>query len=147
MKEIAGIYKECVISFEKVMEDGLQKKVKETYVVNAMSFTEAEANIINEMSAYVSGEFDVININPAAYGEIFVDDKDGGDKWYKCKIQFITIDEKTEKEKRTNVTYLVQANDLDGANYNLRLAMKGTLEDFIIVKIEETKIMDVFVGK
>lgn len=147
MKSITGNYKECIISFEKVMEDGLQKKVKETYVVNAMSFTEAEANIINEMSAYISGEFDVININPAAYGEIFVDDKDGGDKWYKCKIQFITIDEKTEKEKRTNVTYLVQANDLDGANYNLRLAMKGTMEDFIIVKIEETKIMDVFVGK
>lgn len=126
------------------MEDGLQKKVKEIYVVDALSFTEAEARIIDEMKSYISGEFQVQNINPASYGEIFFSDSENADKWYKSKLQFITIDEKTDKEKRTNVTYLVQAGTLEQARKNIEDVMGGTMIDYDIVGVNETKIMDVF---
>jgi hypothetical protein len=135
---------ECIIRYEKTMEDGLQKNVTEKYVLDALSFTEAESRIIEEMSSYISGEFTVVNINPCSFKEIFFSDEDTADKWYKAKLQFITIDEKTEKEKRSNVYYLVQAGSFDGAKKNIDEVMGGTMIDYVIAKVEETKYMDVF---
>ena len=135
---------ECKIRYEKTMDDGLQKKVTEAYVVDAMSFSEAEEKIIEEMSSYISGEFNVTDIKKAAYGEIFFSDLDTADRWYKAKLQFITIDEKTEKEKRSNVSYLVQAGTLNSAVKNLDEVMGGTMIDYVIVAIAETALMDVF---
>ena len=134
----------CKIRYEKVMEDGLQKTVTEIYVVDALSFTEAEARITEEMSSYISGEFDVQEIDRAVFKEIFFSDEDMADKWYKAKLQFITIDEKTEKEKRTNVYYLVQAGSFEGARKNIDEVMGGTMIDYVISSVSETKIMDVF---
>ena len=110
---------ECKIRYEKIMEDGLQKKVTEVYTVDALSFSEAEERITEEMSAYISGEFEVADIKKAVYKEIFFSDEEMADKWYKTKLQFITIDEKTEKEKRSAVNYLVQAGSLHGAVKNI----------------------------
>ena len=144
MRSRTASWKECFIVYEKTMEDGLQKKVKEIYVVDGLSFTEAEARIIEEMSAYISGEFQVYNINPATYGEIFFSDDDNADRWYKARLQFITIDERTDKEKRTNVYYLIQAANFEQARKSVDEVMGGTMIDYVIAKIEETKIMDVF---
>ncbi|MBR1933578.1 MAG: DUF4494 domain-containing protein [Prevotella sp.] len=135
---------ECKIRYEKTMEDGLQKKVTEAYVVDALSFSEAEQRIIEEMSSYISGEFNVTDIKKAAYGEIFFDDSDMADKWYKAKTQYITIDEKTEKEKRSNVNFLVQAGSFNGAVKNIDEVMGGTMIDYVIVSVAETTLMDVF---
>ena len=135
---------ECKIRYEKVMEDGLQKKVNENYVVDALSFSEAEKRIIEEMSSYISGQFDVADIKKAAYGEIFFSDDDLADKWYKAKLQFIAIDEKTEKEKRSTVTYLVQAGSFNAAVKNIEEVMSGTMIDYVIASIAETTLMDVF---
>ena len=110
---------ECKIRYEKTLEDGMQKKVTEAYTVDALSFTEAEQRIMEEMSAYISGEFDVADIKKAAYKEIFFSDDDTADRWYKAKLQFITIDEKSGKEKRSNVNYLVNAGTLNGAVLSL----------------------------
>ncbi len=134
----------CKIRYEKVMEDGLQKKVTELYVVDALSFTEAEERIIEEMSTYISGEFEVWEIDRAVYKEIFFSDDDMADKWYKAKLKFITIDEKTEKEKKTTVYYLVQAGSFEGARKNIDEVMGGTMIDYIIDTVSETTIMDVF---
>lgn len=134
----------CKIRYEKVMEDGLQKKVTEQYVVDALSFSEAEARIIEEMSSYISGEFDVAEIDRCVFKEIFFSDEDTADKWYKAKLKFITIDEKTDKEKKTAVYYLVQAGSFEGARKNIDEAMGGTMIDYVIDTISETKIMDVF---
>ena len=134
----------CKIRYEKVMEDGLQKKVTEQYVVDALSFTEAEARIIEEMSQYISGEFDVVEIDRCAFKEIFFSDQETADTWYKAKLQFITIDEKTEKEKRTAVYYLVQGSSLENARKNIDEVMGGTMIDYVISSVSETKIMDVF---
>ena len=135
---------ECKIQYEKTMEDGLQKKVTETYTIDALSFTEAEQRIMEEMSAYISGEFNIKDIKIAPYKEVFFCDDDMADRWYKTKLQFITIDEKTEKEKRSNVNYLVNAGTLNGAVKNIDEVMKGTMIDYVIASVSETSLMDVF---
>lgn len=135
---------ECKIRYDKTMEDGMQKKVTEQYVVDALSFTEAESCIIEEMSSYISGEFEVKDIKKAPYGEIFFSEEPTADRWFKAKLQFITIDEKTDKEKRSNVNYLVHAGSFNGAVKNIDEVMGKTMIDYVIASISETQIMDVF---
>ena len=135
---------ETRVRSDKTMEDGQNKKVIEQYVVDAISFADAEECITREMSHYISGEFEVKAIAPAAYGEVFFSDVDTDDKWFKAKLAFITLDEKTEKEKRTSVTYLVQAQTVSSAVKHVDEVMGGTMIDYQIVGITETRIMDVF---
>lgn len=144
MRSRTSTWFECKIRYEKTMEDGSQKKVTELYVVDALSFTEAEASIIEEMSSCISGEFEVKDIKKAAYGEIFFSDSPSADRWYKTKLQFITIDDKTEKEKKSNVNYLVHGSTLPGAVKSIDEVMGGTMIDYVIASIAETQIMDVF---
>lgn len=135
---------ECKIRYKKTMEDGLEKMVTEGYVVDALSFTEAEQRIMEEVSAYISGEFEVRDIKKASYGEVFFSDAETADRWYKAKLQFITIDEKSEKEKRSNVYYLVNAGTFTGAVKNIEEVMAGTMVDYVIASVAETALMDVY---
>ena len=134
----------CKIRYDKVMEDGLQKKVTEQYVVDALSFSEAEARIIGKMGEYISGQFDVVEIDRASFKEVFFTDGTCDDKWYKSKLQFITIDERSAKEKKTSVYYLVQANSLESARKNIDEVMGTTMIDYVICSVSETSYMDVF---
>lgn len=96
----------CKIRYEKTMEDGLQKKVTETYVVDAMSFTEAEARIIEEMKSYISGEFEVVEIDRAAWGEVFFSDEEIADKWYKSKLALLpSTRRQTRRRKPLSTTW------------------------------------------
>lgn len=135
---------ECKIRYEKTVEDGTQKPVTETYVVDALSFSEAEERITEEVSAYVSGSFDVKDIKKAAFGEIFFSDDSNADRWFKTKLQFIILDEKSGKEKKSSVNFLVQAGTFREALSNIEEGMKGTMQDYVISSINETTIMDVF---
>lgn len=135
---------EVIVRFDKTMEDGMTKKVKELYVVDALTIGEAEEKILKEISHYISGEADVIQAKKTPYTEIFFSDSERDDMWYKVKIAFITIDEKTEKEKKTSVTYLVQGSTVDSAAKNVATAMSDSIVDFVIQNIDETKILDVF---
>lgn len=135
---------ETKIRYEKTLEDGSMKKVTEQYVVDALSFTEAEAAITEEMKSYISGDYRITDIKMAAYHEIFFSDMDKDDKWYKAKLQFITIDEKTEKEKRSSVFYLVQAGSLTKAVGYIDEMMGKTMIDYVISSVAETQIMDVY---
>ena len=144
MRSRTANWYEVVIRYDKTQEDGMTKKVNEYYVVDALTFGEAEETITKEMSMSISGEFEVKNITPASYHEIFFSDNDNDDRWFKTKLSFITIDEKTEKEKRTAVTYLVQASTLNTAMKNIEETMKGSMIDYVISNISETKFMDVF---
>ena len=135
---------ETKIRYDKTMEDGRSKKVTEVYTVEALSFTEAESVITEEMLHYISGEFDVKAITRAPYGEIFFSDADSDDRWYRARLAFIAIDEKTEKEKRSNVVYLVQAESLDKARQYVKDVMAKTMVDYEVISISETPIMDVF---
>lgn len=133
---------ECKVSYEKVMENGVQKKVAEPYLVDALSFTEAEARITEEMKPYISGEFTVADIKRAKLNELFFNEK--GDRYYKARVCFITLDEKSGAEKKTNVQMIAQANDIKEAIAVIEEGMKGSLADYTIVSITETMIMDVF---
>ena len=144
MRDVNKRWFETIVRCDRMMEDGQMKKVNETYVVDALSFGEAEENITREMSHYISGDFDIKNINPAPYSEIFFSDKDTDDKYYRVKLSFITIDEKTQKEKKSKVTYLVQANSLEQARKNTEEVMNGTMIDYEFASVTETKILDVF---
>lgn len=135
---------ECKVRYDKTMEDVGQKKVTETYVVNALSFAEAEEKVFEEMSAYVSGKLDVTAIKIAPYSEIFFSDEDKDDKFYRVDCKFITLDEKTDKEKKTTVHYLVQAATVDGARKNTDEVMGKSMIDYVITSVIETKIEDVF---
>lgn len=144
MRNRTSIWFETRIRYDKTMEDGRDKMVTEQYVVEALSFSEAEKRIVEEMSHYVSGEFGVKAIKLAAYSEAFFSDIDTDDKWFKAKLAFITLDEKTDKEKHTPVTYLVQAASLDKARAYVKEVMEKTLIDYDVISISETHFIDVF---
>ncbi len=135
---------ECKVRFDKTMENGLMKKATETYMVDALSFTEAERRFIEEMTPYISGEFTVTDIKRARLSEIIEAPGADADRWFKAKIAYITLDEKSGAEKRTNHLVLVQATDFRDALKNLDHGMEGTLGDWVIVSITETPVMDVF---
>jgi hypothetical protein len=135
---------ECKIRYEKVMENGLNKKVTEPYLVDALSFTEAEARIIEEEKPFMTGEFTVSDIKRANYTELFPADEDAADRWFKCKLYFVTLDEKSGAEKKTAANVLVQAEDLRDAVKRLDEGMKGSLADYQIAAVNETPIMDVY---
>lgn len=132
----------CKVSYEKILENGMQKKVTEPYLVDALSFTEAEARIIEEMRPFITGEFTVSAVGRAKLSEVFF--KEDGDRYYKAKIYFITLDEKSGIEKKTAAQMLVQASNLKEAITVLEEGMKGTLVDYTIASIAETQIMDVY---
>ena len=128
--------------YEKTLENGMQKKVTEPYLVDALSFTEAEARIIKEITPFITGEFEVANISKAKINEMFFDDT--ADRWFKCKVNFITLDEKSGMEKKTASIILVQATEFADALKALTDGMKSTMADYEIATITETTIMDVF---
>ncbi len=144
MRSRTGTWFTTKVKYQKTQEDGSEKVVSETYIVDALSFTEAESVIIDEMSVYVSGEFKVSGISKANYQEIFFSDVDDDDKWFKAKLQFITIEEKSEKEKRSNVLYLVQAKSLARALRYIDEVMGKTMIDYDVIGLNDTPIMDVF---
>lgn len=133
---------ECKVSFEKILENGMQKKVTEPYLVDALSFTEAEARIIEEIRPFISGEFTVTDIKRARLSELFFNEN--GDRFYKIKVYFITLDEKSGAEKKTAAQMLAQASTLKEAIAVLEEGMKGTLADYTIASVTETMLMDVF---
>lgn len=135
---------ECKVRYDKTLETGLLKKVTESYLVDALSFTEAEKRFLEELEPMMSGEYTISDIKRAKIAELFESIDTTDDKWYKAKIAYIAYDEKTGAEKRTNQIMLIQAKDLRTAVKNLDKGMQGTLGDWDIVSIAETPIMDIF---
>lgn len=133
---------ECKVRYDKLQENGAVKKVNEPYLIDALSFTEAEARIIEEQTPYISGDFSVSAVKRTKISEIFWNE--GGDRWYLVKVAFITIDERSGVEKRTATLILVQASNFKEALDNFIEGMKGTMADYEIVSITETPLMDVY---
>lgn len=183
MVSITATWFEAKIQFDKVQEDGTQKKVTELYVLDAMSYTEAEQRVISEMKQYICGDFEVKDLKKAPYKEVFFmsdaakmfmnevedlnraiqkNDREKAEevynrpleaqnntdsRFYRAKLQFITIDEKTEKEKRSNVMYLVEACSLRNALDNIDEVMRGTMIDYVQANVGETQVVDVLLFK
>ena len=135
---------ECKVRYDKTLETGLLKKVTESYLVVALSFTEAEERFLQEIEPMMSGEYSVSDIKRAKISELFESIDTTDDKWYKAKVAYIAYDEKKGVEKRTNQIMLIQAKDLRVAVQNLDKGMQGTMGDWDIISIAETPIMDIF---
>ena len=135
---------ECKVRYDKTLENGLIKKVTETYLVDALSFTEAEKRFIEEITPFMTGEFIVTDIKRARISELFDSEDLSDDRWFRARIAYITLDEKTGVEKRTAQNVLIQANDFHKAINRLDEGMKGTLGEWVIVTVTETAIIDVF---
>ena len=133
---------ECKVRYDKMMENGTVKKVNEPYLVDALTFTEAEARIIEKMTPYISGEFTISAVKKTKVSEIFFDES--GDRYYMVKVNFITPDEKSGTEKKSASFILVQASDFAGALKRFEEGMKGTIADYEIASMSETMLMDVY---
>lgn len=133
---------ETKLRYDKVMENGAVKKVNEPYLVDAFSFAEAEARIIEEMRPYISGDFTVEAVKKAKIAEVF--GSDTASRWWKIRVAFITINERTGIEKRDLTDFLVAGEDLENALSTFKQNMKGTLADYEVTAITETAIIDIF---
>lgn len=137
-----ALWFECKVRYDKMMENGMQKKVNEPYLVDALTFTEAEARIIEEMKPYISGEYSISAEKKTKISEIFFNE--GADRYYLVKVNFISLDENSGVEKKTTNQILVQASDFEDAVDKFKEGMKGSMADYEIASITETMIMDVF---
>ncbi len=133
---------ECKVKYHKIDNAGKDKMVTETYLIDAVSFTEAEERITKELEPYIGGEFNLVSVKIANYSELVPNDN--GDRWFKCKVAFISLDEEKGIERRTNTYFMVQANTVKEAYDNLEVALKDTASDYAIPSIQESALFDVF---
>lgn len=137
-------YFEAGVRYDKTLENGIIKPVTELYIVNAVSFTECEKIITEAMQPYMSGDFEVVKESITRIAEIVDQDDTTADRYYLVKYNFITIDERTAKEKKTAVLHLVHARDFDDAKKRAVSHMSDTMADWEIDCIKETKYIDVY---
>ncbi|MDR2511105.1 MAG: DUF4494 domain-containing protein [Bacteroidales bacterium] len=136
-----NVWFEIKVSYDKVGNKEIAKTT-ETYLINAVNFTEAETRITMELEPFQSGEFEVLGIKKIKINELVRNEY--GDRWYRAKIMFITYDEKSDTEKLLPYTYLIQSKSLQSAVEEAVESIAKTMGDYTIVSIVETMIMDVF---
>ena len=144
MKSRVSKFYEVKIQYQKTLEDGREKKVSEQYVVESLSFTEAEARIIEEMTPYISGELDVVSEKIASYNEILISDSLNDDKWFISKVSLITIDEKIAKENKTSKRLLIQADTSQTALEYTKKLFDSSMTEFSIDAVQDTPTLEVF---
>lgn len=127
--------------YEKILENGTQKKVTELFLVDAMTCTECEARTIEELTPYITGDFSITDIKEAKYYDAFLGE---GDRYFDGKIRFVTLDEKSGSEKKTNAKILIQADNLEDALAKLKEGMKDSISDWEVYGLDENNIIDVF---
>lgn len=137
-----ALWFECKVRYEKLQENGAVKKVNEPYLVDALTFTEAESRIIEEITPCISGDFSISAVKKTKISEIFFDET--GDRYYMAKVNFVSLDEKSGTERKTANFILIQASDFEEAYKNFKKGMEGTLSDFELISLSETMIMDVY---
>lgn len=132
---------DCKITYEKeVNQSGKMRKVSESYIVDAETFTDAEARMVELMES--RGPFIMDSVKKVRLYELFLDHK--SQRFYKAKVGFISLDEKAGVEKKKYVQMLVQADDIEEALEGIKKGMANTMSDYEIASITETVYMDVF---
>lgn len=144
MKSLTGKYFIVGVRYEKTLEDGTNAKTTEQYVVDALSWSECEAKTTEEMAKYTNGDMEIVTMKKAGFSELFISGVDSEDKYYDCSINMITIDEKSDKEKKTKVRYLVQGDTIEKARKNVDEIMGKSLIDYDVVELKLTNILDVY---
>lgn len=136
---------ECKVSYERQADSVGMKKVSESYLVDALSFTEAEKRIIKEVRPFVSvGELEVVNIRRARIAELFLNEEAEDDRYFRAKVNFITVDEKSGSEKKTSATMIVKSDSLPNAVTELKAQLDSQMASYEIAAVTDTQILDVF---
>lgn len=136
---------ECKVSYERQADSMGMKKVSESYLVDALSFTEAEKRIIKEIRPFVSvGELEVLNIRRARIAELFLNEEAEDDRYFRAKVNFITVDEKSGSEKKTSATMIVKSDSLPNAVTELKAQLDSQMASYEIAAVTDTQILDVF---
>ena len=143
MRSRTSIWFECKVRYEQTQEDGTDKTVTETYVYKAADFGDAYDKATKDMSTFISGEFGITGMKIAQYGDVFIQGEITEEKYYRVKVNFIVLDEKTYKEKKIAQYYLVNADSVEKARKYTDTALSKTMADFIIVSVQEAMIIDV----
>lgn len=136
---------ECKVSYERQADSMGMKKVSESYLVDALSFTEAEKRITKEIRPFVSvGELEVVNIRRARIAELFLNEEAEDDRYFRAKVNFITVDEKSGSEKKTSATMIVKSDSLPNAVTELKAQLDSQMASYEIAAVTDTQILDVF---
>ena len=135
---------EAKVKYTKINEDGREKKVNEAYLLDAMSYTEAESRITHEMESVIKGDYYISSLKKSNITELVPSEDENDDRWYKAKVNIIDADEVSGKGKSTAQYYLVAAADTDRALENLKKNLSTFVVPYEIANISDTKFIDVF---
>ena len=135
---------EVKVTYERAGEKGLNTKVNEVDLVQGFTFTEIEKRITQELQPQVTGEFNITKMERTKYNELVDSLSETADKWFKCKISMVTIDEVSAKEKKSSVVILVKGEDVTTAVKNLNKHMEDSIMDYNLVSVNESAIVDIF---
>ena len=135
---------EAKVKYMKVSEDGKEKKVNEAYLLDAMSYTEAESRITREMESVVSGDYYISSLKKSNITEVVPSEDETDDRWYKAKVAIIDADEVSGKEKSSFQYYLVAASDIKRALENLEKSLSTFVVPYEIASLADTTFMDVY---
>lgn len=135
---------ECKVTYEKATDSGSLKRTSESYLIDAATYTDAEARLVEEVTPFTSaGEFTINSIKRVKLAELFLSNQDQDDKYFRCKVQLISLDEKSGTEKRVGVAMIVQSNSLRNAVERLTKEMDATLYNYELASVTETPLVDV----
>jgi hypothetical protein len=132
----------CKVKYAKENEEGLLKNISEQYLVDAVSFTEAEAILYDRLASQIRGDFQVTGISKSNIIDVFF--YEDCDIWYKCKICYLVADADSGKEKKVTQYMIVTAEDVKNAYDRIQESLSNMLVSFRIPDIVESAIVEVF---
>jgi hypothetical protein len=132
------------VKYTKQLENGTFKRVSEPYLLAAMTFTDAEARIYEELGSVIRGEFDVVGISRTEIHDIFA--YEDAYTWYKAKISYEREDGEGEdaKKKKISQNFLVSAHSVKDAYERIRESLATLMIDYQIPAIIVSPIVDIF---
>ena len=133
---------ECKVKYTKVLESGKEQTVTENFLLDAVSFSDAETRMIRQIQQMVKGDFTVTDIKKSKIAEVFT--YENGEWWFKATINLVTIDEEAGKEKKLRTLYLVMADDIKEALTRLDESLSFLVIPYVVSSLAVTTIVDVF---
>ena len=130
------------VKYTKQLDNGALKRVSEPYLLAAMTFTDAEARIYEELGDIIRGEFNVTGIRPTEIHDIFA--YDDSDVWYKCKVKYESMDADNEKARKVTQNFLVSAASVEQAAERLNESLSTLMVDYEIPAIVVSPIVEIF---
>ncbi len=130
------------VKYTKQLDNGSFKRVSESYLLAAMTFTDAEARIFEELGSSIRGEFQVSGITRTDLHDIF--QYDDSEKWFKCKVTYDRLDEEGEKAKTVSQYFLVSAAHVKEAYERIEESLATLMIDFNVVSIVASPIVEIF---